>query len=869
MIELSKTYDFKVHEQDIYKDCCDKGYFKPKPSGKGTYTIVIPPPNITEVLHLGHALNNTIQDVIIRWRRMQGYATLWLPGTDHAGIATQTMVCKDLAKDGTCKEEIGREKFLECLWNWNEKKGGTIIQQLKEIGCSADWERLRFTMDDMLSKAVRETFVRLYEEGLIYKGEYIINWCPSCKTALADEEVEHQDMKGSLWYIKYPFENEDGGITVATTRPETMLGDTAVAVNPNDPRYQGIIGKNLILPIMNRKIPIIADEIVDLEFGTGLVKVTPAHDPNDFEIAKRHDLEFINILNPDGTMNENAGECAGMDRYECREKVIKLLEEKGLLEKIEPHDYTAGHCYRCHTIIEPYLSKQWFVKMKPLAEPAKAVVKRGLVKFYPKRWEGVYQNWLENIHDWCISRQIWWGHQIPVWWCSDCREYIVSRDDIESCPTCGATDIKREEDVLDTWFSSWLWPFSTLGWPDDTKDLEQFYPTDTLVTAAEIIFFWVARMIMAGLHFMGEIPFKDVFIHGTVRDDIGRKMSKSLGNGIDPLVIIEKFGTDALRFTLIVQAAQGQDLFLSEKSFEQGRNFTNKIWNASRLIFSKIDRTYTYQEIQDVTPENLVDKWLLSRLNNVIDTVTDSLEKFRLNDALFGLYHFFWHEFCDWALECYKIPLEQNDTNTQKIVLHVYEKILRMMQPIVPFISDTLWQKLHENFIKGLPTKDLVVAPWVEMNERYTDDESEKYFNLIQNIISALRKERNEWNIPPGKKIGIGFVLHNSAIEEPIRSNFDIIKLLSTSEKIEFFEKRPDDGITCYVDRDIEAYMKLKGSIDIDEERKRLEAEIEKTDFLIDKIEKKLANKNFINKAPDDIVEKEKEKARFTHGKLE
>ena len=728
MNEIPTRYSPKETEEKWYKFWEENNFFSAIANpAKKPFCIIIPPPNVTGILHMGHALNNTLQDILIRYHRMKGEESLWMPGTDHAGIATQNVVEKAIAKEGLKRQDLGRDKFIERVWQWREQYGSTIIHQLKKLGASCDWSRTRFTMDKEYSKAVIEVFIRLYEKGLIYRGSYIINWCPRCQTALSDEEAPHRELQGNLYYLRYPLKQgqspmfvgkhpnlSDGlvprppagtvpYIVVATTRPETMLGDTAVAVNPKDKRYKKLVGKTLILPLINREIKIIADPMVDMKFGTGAVKVTPAHDPDDYALGKKHNLEFVNVMHPDGRMNEFAGEYKDMDRFEAREVILEDLKEKGLIEKVEPHPLSAGHCYRCHTIIEPYLSKQWFVKMKPLAKPAIEVVKKGKIKFYPSRWTKIYLNWMENIQDWCISRQIWWGHRLPVYYCRDCENIMVSKVNPGKCSKCSSLNIYQDEDVLDTWFSSWLWPFATFGWPvvkgqppsgtAPVEDLKYFYPTSTLVTASEIIFFWVARMIMAGLEFMKDIPFKDVYIHGTVRDIEGKKMSKSLGNIIDPLDIISEYGADALRFSLIAITAQGQDVYLAKERFQQGRNFANKIWNASRFILSNLNvkgqspaGTVPCKEL------NLVNRWILSRFYSALKEVDKNLDLYRFNEAANLLYGFFWHEFCDWYLEMIKPDIK--NSQTQAVMYKVLEKFLRAIHPFMPFVSEEIWQLL-------------------------------------------------------------------------------------------------------------------------------------------------------------------------------
>ncbi len=925
MAEIPSKYNPQEVEDKWYKFWQENNYFHAeKDTAKKPYCIVIPPPNITGILHMGHALNNTIQDILIRYKRMQGFSSLWMPGTDHAGIATQNVVERKLAEKGLKRRDLGREEFLKEIWKWREEYGSTIIHQLKKIGASCDWPRTRFTMDEEYSKAVLEVFIRLYEKGLVYRGNYIINWCPRCQTALSDEEAQHRSLEGFLYYIKYPLKEEipnprsqitnksqipdsnfQNYIVVATTRPETMLGDTAVAVNPKDKRYKNLIGKTIILPLMNREIKIIADTIVDTKFGTGAVKVTPAHDPNDFAIGLKHNLEFINVMNPDGSMNKNAGEYEGMDRFECREALLEDLKEKKLLLKVEPHPYSVGHCYRCHTIVEPYLSKQWFVKMKPLAKPALEAVKKGKIKFYPKRWTKVYLNWMENIKDWCISRQIWWGHRLPVYYCKNCQQaskseirntksetnhksqiqnpkqecgIIVSRIKPEKCPVCGSADIYQDEDVLDTWFSSWLWPFATFYWPFQpsaisrklsAKDnlttenlklkagLDYFYPTSALVTAQEIIFFWVARMIMAGIEFMGDIPFKDVYIHGTVRDDTGTKMSKSLGNVIDPLEIIAQYGSDALRFSLISITAVGQDVFLSQEKFELGRNFANKLWNASRFVLmNSADQTSTYA---DIKAENLslADQWILSRLNHAIDKVTKCLEAYKFNEAANGLYEFIWHEYCDWYLELIKPSLNSNEKKetTQAVMTYVLDNSLKLLHPFMPFITEEIWQKLpHQG-------PSIMISEWPKTEKDKFSAKSEEKMRLIMEVITTIRNLRLELNVAlnqrPNIIISVNHKNQRGILKENIFYLLDLAKLESI--KIEIETEKPKSCAAAVIDN-LEIFMPLKGLIDLDGEKKRLEGQIKEKQNEFNRISIQLKNKEFLNKAPGEIVEKIKEK---------
>ncbi|MCK9604397.1 MAG: valine--tRNA ligase [Candidatus Omnitrophica bacterium] len=858
MNELSSRYNPAETEDKLYKFCQDNNLFSAKPDPtKKPFSIVIPPPNVTGILHMGHALNNTIQDILIRYHRMKGEESLWMPGTDHAGIATQNVVEKSIAKEGLKRQDLGRDKFIERVWAWREQYGSTIIHQLKKLGASCDWPRTRFTMDEEYSKAVMEVFVRLYEKGLIYQGNYIINWCPRCQTALSDEEAPHRELNGNLYYLKYPLKSEpDNFVVVATTRPETMLGDTAVAVNPKDKRYKNLVGKTLILPLANREIKIIADAMVDMKFGTGAVKVTPAHDPNDYALGKKHHLDFINVMYPDGRMNESAGDYKDMDRFEAREVILEDLKEKGLLEKIEPHQLSAGHCYRCHTIIEPYLSKQWFVKMKPLAGPAIEAVKKGKIKFYPKRWTKVYLNWMEDIQDWCISRQIWWGHRIPVYYCKNCKDkgVIVSKVKPDKCPVCGATDIYQDEDVLDTWFSSWLWPFATFGWPEKSDDLKYFYPTSTLVTAPEIIFFWVARMIMAGLEFMHEIPFSDVYIHGTVRDIEGKKMSKSLGNVIDPLDIIKEYGTDALRFSLISITAQGQDVFLNKERFEQGRNFANKIWNASRFILMNLDPAYIKTDLcvffkkEDL---DIVNRWILSRFYSVLKEVNKDLDTYKFNEAANTLYTFFWHEFCDWYLEMIKPDIK--NPHNQVVMYKVLEKSLRMLHPFMPFITDEIWQRLESK------QESIMVAPWPHIQEELIDKKTEHKMSSLLGIVTAIRKMRLELDIPLQTEVAVIVSSSNKEIRELIEGLSEQVKNLAKLNSLEIKTKYTHiKSSFTVIMKDMHLTIPLAGLLDVEKEKEKIQARIHQAEGEIKAKEKMLGNKEFLKKAPLEVVEKEK-----------
>jgi len=871
---MDKVYNPGVIEVKWQKFWEEKHFgYAPPDSGRESYSIVIPPPNVTDRLHLGHALNNTIQDILIRFKRMQGYLTEWMPGTDHAGIATQNVVERKIGREmGKTRQELGREAFLREVWRYKEETGGTIIEQLKRMGCSCDWDRERFTMDEGLSRAVTEVFVRLYEKGLIYRGNYIINWCPRCQTALSDEEAEHRDVKGKLWYIRYPGKGGTPGVTVATTRPETMLGDVAVAVNPGDERFRDIVGSTVILPIVNREIPVIADDFVDPEFGTGAVKVTPAHDPNDFEIGGRHHLEPVVVMNEDGTMNANAGApFDGVPREKAREMVVERLEALGLLVKIEDHTHAVGHCYRCDTVTEPYLSTQWFVRMKPLAEPAIRVVKEGRITFHPERWTKVYLNWMENIRDWCISRQLWWGHRIPVYYCNSCGETTVSREKVSTCSNCGGADVTQDPDVLDTWFSSWLWPFSTFGWPEDTPELRVFYPTSTLSTASEIIFFWVARMIMAGLEFMGDIPFEKVYIHGTVRDDLGRKMSKSLGNGVDPLEVIESHGADALRFSMMVTTAQGQDVYISyprpgEKTknkfntFDIGRNFANKIWNATRLILSNV--TGTLEPVES-SGEQLADRWIISRFNHVAKEITESLETFRFNDAAHTIYDFIWHDFCDWYLEIIKPRIEEGGDEKAYVLRNaaaILAGAMQLLHPIMPYLTEEVWQRLHEA-LGEKPAESIMISSWPEPDESLIDPSAERRMETLKSLISTIRTIRNEMNVPLGKKADVVIV---PADEETRRLFFDnrsyILDLAGVNNiTLDTDAKRPPRSAAGISDKS-EVFVILEGLIDIERERLRIDREIQRRRNFINSIETKLQNEGFLSKAPKEVVQQERTK---------
>jgi len=861
IMEMEKTYNPKKVEEKWYSFWEKEGFFHSQIDiERKPFTIVIPPPNITGVLHMGHGLNNTIQDILIRWKRMQGYNAMWLPGTDHAGIATQNVVEKELTRQGKTRHDVGREKFIELVWEWKEKYGSTIITQLRKFGASCDWQREHFTMDEGLSRAVREVFVHLYNEGLIYRGKYIINWCPRCQTALSDEEVEHRTEKSYLYYVKYPFRDGDGGIDIATTRPETMLGDTAVAVNSGDGRYKRYIGKTLILPLVGRELPVIADDYVDMEFGTGAVKITPAHDPNDFEIGIRHKLSQVNIFNPDATINENGiNDCIGMDRFECRQVVVEELKKGGYYLKQEPYSHEIGHCYRCHTVIEPYLSEQWFVKMKPLAEPAIKVVSEGKIEFIPRRWKKVYMNWMENIKDWCISRQIWWGHRIPVYYCRECGQRFASVDEPDRCLYCKKSDIYQDEDVLDTWFSSQLWPFSTLGWPQKTRELEYYYPTDVLVTDPGILFFWVARMIMSGLKFMGDIPFRDVFIHGVVMDELGRKMSKSLGNGIDPLEVVERFGADAMRFTIVNITPPGQNLLLSMNKFNVGARFANKIWNASRYILMNIEGiTPLFPEEKEL---DTADRWILTLYQETVRRMNQSLSKYRLNDVSSLIYEFFWHEFCDWYIEISKVKLYSSDETARSraagMLVYILEGCLRLLHPIMPFITEEVWQRLPIKREK----KSIMVSDYPVYDRKSIYRDSVNKIEILKQVCYSIRNIRGEMNVPPEKKTPVMIRTEKNEVMDVVEEHIEVIKFLARLTDVEYGNdiKKPE-GSASAVGSGYEIYLPLKGLIDIEREKERLSKELSRIDIEIERAKNKLENKSFIKKAPREIINKEKKR---------
>jgi valyl-tRNA synthetase len=872
---LPKSYDFREVETHWYKEWTEKGLFIATFDPERPYfSVVIPPPNVTGVLHIGHALNNTLQDILVRYKRMDGYNTLWVPGTDHAGIATQIVVERRLDEEGQSRHDFGREKFIEKIWEWKAASGGKIIEQLKGLGCSCDWSRERFTMDKGLSRAVREVFVRLYEENLIYRGNYIINWCPRCRTALADIEVEHKQTEGRLWYIRYPFAEKSKEInkfiTVATTRPETMLGDTAVAVHPEDPRYKDFVGKDLILPLLNRRIPVVADAAVEPEFGTGAVKVTPAHDLNDFEIAKRQGLQSINIFDENAILTEAAGQYAGLDRYEARKQVIADLKKQGLLEKEEAYDLAVGICYRCKTVVEPRLSKQWFVKVAPLAGPALKAVKDKQTILVPASWERTYDEWMTTIRDWCISRQIWWGHRIPAWTCAACGEVIVAREEPEACPKCGNTDLKQESDVLDTWFSSAIWPFSTLGWPDRTPELEIFYPTSVLITSFDILFFWVARMMMMGLHFMGDVPFKHVYLHALIRDIEGKKMSKSKGNVIDPLTIIEKYGTDAVRFTLAAFAAQGRDIKLAEERIEGYRHFVNKIWNAARFVLLNL-KTSKKAMAEPPEPDSFSDpseRWILSRLNQVTGTVRKALDEFDFDVAAKELYQFFWHEYCDWYLELAKPALTGAEPDRQDaarwVTLTVLDHSLRLLHPFMPFVTEELWHHLPGQ------RDHIMVSPFPEPVDTWNDTPAEGIIKQVMEVVSSIRNVRSELGIHPGAKITVIALPHSEKAYDFLDSQEKAINTLARVKTLDLLregEPRPE-GVATVILEDLEIFIPLEGFIDIKEELQKLGKEEKKLGKELAKTEAKLKNENFLFKAPQEIVQKEHDKINKFQTKL-
>ena len=854
--ELAKAYEPQEVEGRIYDFWMKGGYFHAEVDPKKKpYTIVIPPPNITGQLHMGHAWDETLQDILIRWKRMQGYSALWLPGTDHASIATEAKIVEAMREEGLSKEDLGREGFLERAWAWKDKFGGRILEQLKLLGSSCDWDRLRFTMDEGCSKAVRHVFVKLYEEGLIYRGERIINWCPNCKTAISDAEVIFEEQQGSFWHLRYPLADGSGYIELATTRPETMLGDTAVAVHPEDERYKHLVGKNVILPLVNKEIPIVADEYVEMDFGTGVVKITPAHDPNDFEVGQRHNLPVINVMNEDGSINENGGKYAGLSGMEARKQIVKDLEEGGYLIKVEPLKHNVGTCQRCHTVVEPRVSTQWFVKMEPLAGPAIDVVKDGAIRLIPDRMEKTYYNWMENIKDWCISRQLWWGHRIPAWYCEDCGETIVSETDVDTCPKCGGKHLHQDSDTLDTWFSSALWPFSTLGWPDNTPELEYFYPTNTLVTGYDIIFFWVARMIFSGLKHTGKAPFDTVLFHGLLRDSQGRKMSKSLGNGIDPVDVINQYGADALRFTLVTGNSPGNDARYSDEKVAASRNFANKIWNAARFIHMNIDG----HDVPCALPESLSleDQWIVSRFNTVAKEVTENLDKFELGMAVSKLYDFIWDDFCDWYIELAKRPLSGEDQavaqNTRQVLVWVLTHTLALLHPFMPFVTEEIWQSLpHDG-------EALIVAPWPQYEEGRAFPQAEAEMKKVMELITAVRTRRSEMNVPPSKKAHLYIETGDTAAFEAER---EAIAKLAYCSAVEIGESFPQaEGSVTVVTAACRGYLPMDDLVDKKAETARLTKELEGAKKQLATAEAKLQNEKFISKAPQNVIDGVKDNA--------
>ena len=847
--ELAKTYDPGEVEDRIYRFWMEKGYFHAKRDPrKKPYTIVIPPPNITGQLHMGHALDETLQDILIRWRRMQGYSALWVPGTDHASIATEAKIVEQMRKEGLTKEDIGREAFLKRAWEWKKKYGGRIVEQLKKLGSSCDWERERFTLDEGCSKAVREVFVRLYEKGLIYRGKRIINWCPHCRTSISDAEVEFAERDGFFWHIRYPFKDGGGSLEIATTRPETMLGDTAVAVHPDDERYRKLVGKTLILPLVGREIPVIADSYVKRDFGTGAVKITPAHDPNDFEIGLRHHLAVINIMDDGGNINENGGKYAGLSGMEARKRIVRDLKEQGFLVRTEPIKHNVGACYRCGTIVEPRVSRQWFVKMKPLAEPAIRVVQEGKIRFVPDRFSKIYYHWMENIRDWCISRQLWWGHRIPAWYCQDCGETIVAREAPHVCPKCGGTRLKQDPDTLDTWFSSALWPFSTLGWPDRTPDFKYFYPTDTLVTGYDIIFFWVARMIFSAVEQTGEAPFHTVLIHGLVRDEQGRKMSKSLGNGIDPLKIIGEYGADALRFMLATGNSPGNDMRFSKEKVQASRNFANKIWNAARFIRMNMEG----HEVPAALPETLTraDRWILDSFHRLVKEVTENLEHFELGIAVQKLYDFLWDEFCDWYIEISKIRLNSGDEeaaqNARRVLAWVMSSTMRLLHPFMPFITEEIWQALpHEG-------ESIMVARWPQYREELCFPQDAEKMRKVMDAVRAVRNRRSEMNVPPSRRTHLYIA---TASPDTFRAEVPVLKRLAWASQVEIGAEFDPAGAVTIVTPDAQIFIPTGELVDPKEELARLEKELAGAQKRLGTAQAKLRNEKFLNKAPAPVVQ--------------
>ena len=861
--ELPKVYEPQQVETEIYKMWEENGYFKPQgKEGAKPFTIVMPPPNVTGQLHMGHAMDATLQDTLIRFKRMQGYDALWVPGVDHAGIATQIKVEEELRKnEGLSRYDLGREKFLERVWDWKQKYGNRIVEQQKKLGASCDWDRAAFTMDETCSKAVREVFVSLYEKGLIYKGSRIINWCPNCVTALSDAEVEYVDKPGHLWHIRYPLADGSGEVVVATTRPETMLGDTGVCVNPNDERYQHIVGKKVILPLVNKEIPVVADDYAEMEFGTGCVKMTPAHDPNDFEVGLRHNLEVIRVLNDNGVVNEFGGKYEGMDRYDARKAIVADLQEQGYLVKIEDHAHNVGTCYRCHKDVEPIISAQWFVKMKPLAEEAIRVVKDGETKFVPERFSKTYMNWMENVRDWCISRQLWWGHQIPAWTCADCGHITVSREDATVCEKCGSVHITREEDVLDTWFSSALWPFETLGWPNcDADDFKRFYPTDVLVTGYDIIFFWVARMIFSGCEHTGKTPFHTVLIHGLVRDNQGRKMSKSLGNGIDPLEMIEKYGCDALRMNMVTGNSPGNDMRFYVERCEAMRNFANKLWNASRYVMMNLQEGETYV-LPAADKLEIADKWVLSKLNTLIAEVTENMESYELGVAIQKIYDFIWDIYCDWYIEMTKARLFADDAGRKhtatSVLVYVLDQVLRLLHPYMPFITEQIWQSIpHEG-------DALIIAAWPTYSDALNFKAEEDAMESVMSAIRAIRARRTEMNVPPSKKAALHIL---TAKEQIFREGEGFLQRLAYADEVTLLDNEPAnlDGMVTITTADAKLYIPMGQLVDVAKEIERISKELEASKKFLASLEAKLSNEKFVSRAPEAVVNAEREKAAKT-----
>ncbi len=861
MHELEGKFEPQTFEEEIYKNWNEKGYFKPSDDKtKKPYTIVIPPPNITGKLHMGHALDETLQDILIRYKRMQGFNTLWVPGTDHASIATEAKIVEKLKAEGITKEDLGREGFLKRAWEWKEEYGGTILNQLKKLGCSCDWSRERFTMDEGLSNAVTEVFIDLYNKGLIYKGKRMINWCPYCNTSISDAEVEYEEEPTHLWHVKYPVKGEEGKfVIVATTRPETMLGDTGIAVHPDDERYKDLVGKTVILPIMNKEIPIIADDFVEKEFGTGAVKLTPAHDPNDYQAALKHNLEIIPVFDEEFKMNNLVPEYKGMDMYEAREKIVERLQKEGYLVKIEDYNHNVGKCYRCHHTIEPHISEQWFVKMEPLAKPAIEAVRTGKVEFVPERFDKIYYNWMENIQDWCISRQLWWGHRIPAYYCQECGEVIVSKEEPHKCTKCGSTNLKQDEDTLDTWFSSALWPFSTLGWPEQTEDYKYFYPTSTLVTGYDIIFFWVARMIFSALEHTGQVPFDKVFIHGIVRDSLGRKMSKSLGNGIDPLEIIAKYGTDALRFSLVLGISPGNDIRYMPEKLESASNFANKLWNASKFVLSNMPENGS-KLAEDKLPANLCyeDKWILSKLNKLVKEVTNNLENFELGIATQKVYDFIWNEFCDWYIEMVKSRLYDENCTTKFAAQYTLNKVLKdslkLLHPVMPFVTEKIYMQLYHN------DESIMISKWPEYTESLSFEKEEEQIEKLKTIIVGIRNLRTNLNVHPSKKSKLIFVTKTA--NDMLKESSAMIQKLGFANEIDIQENKeniPQNAMSVLADG-IEVYIPFEELVDLEAEKQRLQGEREKLLSEVARGEKMLSNPGFVNKAPEAKINEEKAK---------